>query len=89
MKKRILKVGLRALLAIWDLVWKGLVIIALLVSLATGGIQLAEKTGVIDSATAPIKAVFELPEDVASTLKVLRAAARKYCAEGGCPGIEQ
>lgn len=88
MKNRILKVGLLALLAIWDVVWKALVIIALLVSLATGGIQLAEKQGIIDSATAPIKAAIELPENVALTLKKLGAAADKYCAEGGCPALE-
>lgn len=84
----ILKIVGRVLLAFWNVVWKALVIIGLLISIATGGIQLAEKQGIIESATAPIKAAITLPEDVSATLKVLRAAAEKYCAEGGCPSLE-
>ena len=86
-KLAVLRIVGRVLLAIWDVVWKALVIIGLLVSLATGGIQLAEKQGLIEGGN-PLKAAVELPEKFEHWLDVTAAAAEKYCAEGGCPGIE-
>lgn len=86
MKTRVLRIALQTAGKVWDLVWKTLVIVGLLVSLATGGIQLAEKQGVLEG--NPLKAIVELPEDFSAWLKSTKAAADKYCAEGGCPSIE-
>lgn len=86
MKTRVLRAVLKVLAQVWDLVWKSLVIIALLVSLTTGAIQLAEKQGLIEGGN-PLEAIVKLPEKFEHWLDVTAAAAEKYCAEGGCPAL--
>ena len=78
MKARVISVLLR----VWDLVWKTLVVVGLLVSIISGSLSAASATGAINT---NVKQIIDLPANLDHWLEVTGAAAEKYCAKGGCP----